>query len=380
MPAVHQIARATPATRDRFMDFLRAFSICAVVLGHYFIYAAHAQGGRLWLENAVASVPALWLATWLLQVMPLFFVVGGFANATALASATRRGEGWRSYAAARVRRLLRPAVVFAAAWLVVAVVWRLAAPGRPGLLATTTVPFGPLWFLYVYLAVILLAPVTLALHRRFGLAVPVALAAGVAAVDLARFGLDLPGVGLVNLLLVWVFAHQLGYFYADGRLARAGRRGHVLLAVSGLALLVALVAVLGYPRPMFGSDARGLSNQFPPTLAMVAMTLWLTGLAMLARAPLSRWLDRPRVWAVVVLVNLNVLTLFLWHMSAYLLVVLATGALAGLPPAGSGGWWLSRPLWIASALLLLAPIVAVFGRAERNGSVRALFTRTPRAA
>ena len=35
-----------------------------------------------------------------------------------------------------------------------------------------TLPFGPLWFLAVYLVVVALAPFTIRLHRRFGLRVP----------------------------------------------------------------------------------------------------------------------------------------------------------------------------------------------------------------
>jgi fucose 4-O-acetylase-like acetyltransferase len=67
------LARATPAARDRYVDFLRAFSIVAVVLGHWSIALIHWEGGRIFVQNAVGHQSGLWLATWVLQVMPLFF-------------------------------------------------------------------------------------------------------------------------------------------------------------------------------------------------------------------------------------------------------------------------------------------------------------------
>lgn len=72
------LARATPATRDRYVDLLRAFSIVAVVVGHWSIALIHWEDGRIFVQNAVGHQSGLWIATWVLQVMPLFFFVGGF--------------------------------------------------------------------------------------------------------------------------------------------------------------------------------------------------------------------------------------------------------------------------------------------------------------
>jgi len=41
-----------------------------------------------------------------------------------------------------------------------------------------TIPFGPLWFLAVYLLVVAISPVTVALHRRFRWWIPAAMVAG----------------------------------------------------------------------------------------------------------------------------------------------------------------------------------------------------------
>ena len=99
-----RVAAATPAERDRFADLVRVASILVVVAGHWLMAVVTWRDGRVEGGNALPLVPGLWLATWLLQVMPLFFFVGGLAN---LVSAGR-GGGWATFVRARAARLLRP--------------------------------------------------------------------------------------------------------------------------------------------------------------------------------------------------------------------------------------------------------------------------------
>ncbi len=105
---------ATPDTRDRYVDFLRALAIAVVVLWHWALSLLRWTGERWVMPNPIHAVPGSWLATWLLQVVTVFFIVGGYANAAAWWSAHRGGRGWRGYLAARLRRLLLPVVVFLA--------------------------------------------------------------------------------------------------------------------------------------------------------------------------------------------------------------------------------------------------------------------------
>ena len=113
---------------------------------------------------------------------------------------------------------------------------------------------------------------------------------GAGALDVA--GLD--RLGDLNFLLVWLFAHQLGFLYADGTLPRWPRRAHVAMAAGGLAALAGLTASGVWPQSMVGLPGDRVSNMNPPSLCIVALTVWLVGLAMLVRDPVTRWLHRPR--------------------------------------------------------------------------------------
>ena len=78
--SVDALVDATPASRDRVVDFLRAVSICAVgdrALDDRMIIVTR---GVLRTTSAIGVTSWLWLATWVLQVMPIFFFVGGFGT------------------------------------------------------------------------------------------------------------------------------------------------------------------------------------------------------------------------------------------------------------------------------------------------------------
>ena len=362
-----RVAATTPAERDRFADLLRVASILVVVAGHWLMAVVVWRDGRVDGRNALTLVPGLWLATWLLQVIPLFFFVGGLAN---LVSA-RRGGGWTGFVRGRAARLLRPTLAFLTVWTGGAAALGLAGAPEAVLRPLARLVVQPLWFLGLYLLVVALAPAMLRLHRRFGPAAALWLGLAAAAADIAGRVPGLDRVGELNFLLVWLFAHQLGFLYADGTLAGWSRRAHAAMAGGGLAALVALTASGAWPPSMVGLPGDRVSNMSPPSLCIVALTVWLVGLAMLVRAPVTRWLRRPRPWALVVTAGSALMTLFLWHLTALVLAVLVLHPL-GLtePTPGTPTWWALRPLWVLAPATLLVPLVSLFARFERPRQAR----------
>ena len=101
-----------------------------MVLGHWTITTVGRSDSGLAAGNVLATMPWLWLATWVLQVMPVFFFVGGFANMVSWQTLERRGGGYVQYLSGRMARLLRPVLIFVAVWLVLPLVGRSACAAR----------------------------------------------------------------------------------------------------------------------------------------------------------------------------------------------------------------------------------------------------------
>ena len=370
--SVRELARQTPASRDRYVDFLRLASIVVVVLGHWLMLVVVWHGSAFHAGNVIGSVPGLWLATWLLQVMPVFFFVGGFANLATIDALRRKGQGSPEFIASRVARLLKPVLVLLAVWVPAIIAIEFSGLVDPhALRSATKLVCQPLWFIGVHLAVTALAPAMRELHARAPVPTAAALFAGAAVVDTARFGVALESVGYLNVLLVWLFAQQLGFFYADGALLRLRCSSLVAAAFGALGALVLLTTVGPYPHSMVGLPGDRISNMSPPTVCLAVLAVFQVALVMLCREAALRRLVGVRVWRTVVAGNGVIMTVFLWHLTAALLALVAWHV-AGLPqPEGASAlWWSTRPLWVACACVPLAGLVALFGRFERPRPAR----------
>ena len=353
---------ATPTSRDRTVDLMRAASITVVVLWHWTGSVTHRRDGVIVMPNPIDQVPLLWLATWLGQVMPVFFLVGGFAN---LAAWDRVEASTRAFLRLRLTRLLRPTGVFLGVWAVLEVSLLVAVPDYPGVHAYGLVIAVPLWFLAAYLWVVLLTPLTAVAHRRAALPTVVLLGMGVVAVDTARFGAGLEPFGLVNTALVWTFVHQLGYLWRDGMLDSPGRRWAI--AAAGATGLIVVTTLPVYPRSMVATVGDQLSHMYPTTAGIATLASFQLGVILLLSPVLASGLQRKRLWKVVVAANTVIMTVFLWHMTA-LLAALTLFETAGLPiyPEPTAAWWAQRPLWLLIPGVLLAALVALFARAETH--------------
>jgi hypothetical protein len=369
-PTAAALAAATPEARDRYVDFLRLASIFVVVLGHWLMAVVTVRDGAFHIGNVLGMVPLLWLATWALQVMPVFFFVGGKAAYVTIDSHRRQGLGATEFLVSRAQRLMRPVAVLFAVWLPLSLLLDTFGVDGRILADATRVVCQPLWFVGVFLMVTALAPAMRELHDAYRGRVLVGLALAAIAVDVVRFD-AIGAVGWCNVLFVWLFAQQLGFFYADGSLAALRRPQLWQLALGGVLALVTLTSFGPYPSSMVGLPGEKLSNMAPPTVCLLALTILQVALVMLCRDVANRWLQKPAVWTGVVGGNGVIMTIFLWHLSAMLLFVTIAYPLGFPQPAGGTAlWWATRALWIAGGLVPLVGVVALLGRYERPRTAR----------
>ncbi len=358
--------------RDRFVDLVRGASMVGVVVGHWLVADVRWTDGQVGESSVLADAPELWPLTWLVLVIPLFFFVGGFSNALTWRSSRRRGDGYAGFVHRRLVRLLAPTLVFLAVVIPVGVL--VDAAGGVGVAEAGVIVLQPLWFLGVYVLAIALTPATLHLHDRWGAAVPGVLVGASVLCDLVAVGVGVSGVGYANAVIVWVLVHQLGYFYADARL---GRRAAVVMAVLGWGAALALTQVDALPYSSFMVGVPGVDpgNMHPPTLAVLALAIGAIGGVLLLRPWLARVVRGERAWRGVVMLNLSIMTLYLWHETALVIaarLVLPLGY--PTPEPGTAAWWASHIAWLLIPAAVLAVIVTVAGPLER---ITRLGTVTP---
>ncbi len=366
--AARELAARTPAARNRYVDFLRALSIAAVITGHWLIAAPYVDGGTPSLGHMLSISPWTQWLTWGFQVMPVFFIVGGYSNAASWSAALREQRPYGSWLAGRLQRLLGPLMPLLILWAVLGIAANLAGVAPEMVKIGSQAALVPTWFLSVYALVVLLVPITHRAWSRFGFGSFLVLVAAAVVVDALAFIGGLDAIRWTNYLFVWLAVHQLGYAWREGTI-----KGPVMcltVAASGILVLLALMTLAGYPRSMVGVPDDPFSNTLPPTLAMLALGCLQGGLLLALEAPARRWLNRATPWAATVLVNGMIMTVYLWHLTAMVLLiamaVVLGGTGLGLEP-GSGPWWGTRPLWMLMLALLLVPFVAIFNRFERGG-------------
>lgn len=368
-----ELAEQTPPERNRWVDFLRAVSIMAVVMGHWLMAGLYVDAGGELRRGDLLSVSEWthWL-TWGFQVMPVFFLVGGYSNAVSWElTITKAAPGqvgvYRDWLANRVQRLITPTFPVLLLWAALAVALTQAGLPREQIRMATEAALIPVWFLAVYLLVTACTPLAYRAWQRFGwLSFAVFIPAAMLT-DWLTFTQGIPYVNFTNFLWVFLAVHQLGFAW------RAGRFDNRLFALAwfavGLFVLIRITAFGFYPVSMVSAPG-GFSNSLPPTLALLALGMVQTGLV-LALEPLGRrMLDNLTVWTATVLMNGMIMTIYLWHLTAFVLVMtvtwLAFGGVGLDSVPGTGAWWATRPLWIAIYIAALLPMIAIFARHERS--------------
>lgn len=378
-PPVPAAADRPAPTRDTGIDLARAVCVVIVVLLHAIMVGVTVDAAGPVFENAANG--AAWFAplTWVVQIMPVFFVIGGFAGALAHRRLRQRGGTAVQFVTGRVHRLLVPAALsIAAAGVGLAALTMAGVPADIILIAGFRYS-QPLWFLGVFLLCQALLPALLAAHDRAPARTLLVLAAGAVLVDVARAVTGVEAIGFLNLALVWLTLQQVGFFLADGRIDALRARTRVVVGVVAMAAL-ATTFLLGVYSPDL------IENLNPPTAALLLVGIAQTALLSLGRSRLRALSRRRAAAAFLSFVTTRTMTIYVWHMPVLLVMAGAAAVFAmttgtALPEPSSVDWWLTRPLWLVLALALTAAAAWALASAERRrvGPVTASRSRSVQA-
>ena len=364
-PSAADLAAHTRPDRNRAVDFYRAAAMGIVALGHWLGTVVVIHHGKLDGGNLLDVAPEYGWATWIGQVMPLFFFVGGFASATSLRSAERRGVRPADWIATRLRRMVAPAAALATFWAAAIAVG--AAAGAAGTITLAAAGAAiPLWFLANYTIDTALAPFTFRWFRARPIGFPAALLALFALAEAARFA-HVPMIPQLNWVIGWLGFQIAGFAWQQGRLP-TGRR-LVALAATFWTLAIAAVTLGPWPAVMLHHGGLEHSPTHPPSTALLLFGFGYSFTAAALAPVVDRWLARSAsAWKVTIAANSVAMSVYLWHMTAGMLVI-GLAYLAGLIPdvaGGTGAWWWTKIPFLLANIAVLIPIVRRVAPIERR--------------
>ncbi|GAB18995.1 hypothetical protein GOEFS_073_00140 [Gordonia effusa NBRC 100432] len=346
--------------RDRVIDLLRLVSLIVVIAGHSIMLTVSVTDGRVELGNILGDVPALQVATWLLQILPLFFFAGAAASTYGWRPSRNTAGHWLF---TRTQRLLRPVFWYLlAVGTVLGVLVVLGDSAMVDVVARLGVQL--LWFLGAYLMILAVVPL---MQRIADGATLVATILGcyatTAVMDLLRLFTRAQEWGYVNYLTVWMIPALLGVGYAK-RLIRPILAFGVALGM--LAVNIVLVAAGPYEVSLVTVPGQQFSNMTPPSLLLAGHTVVLSCLAIAGAQVLARIVSRPRVWWFVALGNRGAMTLYLWHLPVLALII-GGGMVLGLDRSSTTagyGWIIVGET--ALLLLTMIPVIGALSRLENR--------------
>ncbi|HZN84050.1 MAG TPA: acyltransferase [Mycobacterium sp.] len=318
-PDARTAADNTPASRDRAVDVARLAALVVVMFGHCALLLATIDSGGLRIGNLLGELPAIAPITWIVQVMPLFFLAGGAAGAYGW----HTGTPWGTWLFTRSQRLCRPVFWYLAAWSVGLLVARmtLGAESAAGLGRECV---ALLWFLGVYLVVLAFVPALTRLRTGVGVAVLVAsLITAAVAIDGIRIAVGTSTAGSANFVIVWLIPVVIGVAYARRLI---GPRAALAAAAAAFVAQVVLAMVGPYEISLVVTGMERMSNVSPPTLLLALHCTWMSCAFVATAGAVSRWAARPRIWRLVVVGNGGAMTLYLWHVPAIAVATFALNA------------------------------------------------------
>ncbi len=355
VPTEHEDSPTSPyRNHSDVFTAVRTMALMVVVAWHWTFATIRWDGRGPHAGNPLHLVPSGYVLTWFLQVMPLFFLIGGWASKGSVSRHLTKGGTSTGWIRARCFKLGAPVVPLAAVLLVTR---NFASPWLAGVVLLA---ISPLWFLGVYLPLTTLTPVLVRAHSkspRRSMAISFLL---VVACQALRFGAHVNGLAftLMSFLIVWGTVYQVGFFLDR---MRADRSTAFLVAAFGLAGIF-LGHMAGYSLSMVTVKGDAISNMGPPTLQIVFLALFQSGMITGFAGSIDRFSRRSKPAKVIAWVDARQMSIYAWHLPIWvaMLVALRTTPVA-VPATATASWFALRPVWSLIPLILL---IAIFSRSR----------------
>ena len=311
----------TSISRERFIDFAKVLGILFLVINSHLLLSISESYGEYNIRNLSETNLSRQILTWFTTGMSLFAFTMGFNNLIAwYSNVGREGSQWQ-YLVDRTNSILGPLIVWIISITILLNVLYLytdlplyLTTSEDGIMSSIEFVLWPMWLVTIYLVLVIFAPLTIYLHRKFPHLTVVLLTLLTLLVDSYEFPLNFSYLKLLNYLFFWLLIHQLGYFFADGKFLLLKKN---LIAFVFLSLLSYLFFILEQNINSLSMASYRLSNynnEDPPTILYLAASMMSLFVLLYFKNFLEFKLNSKNIWKIVSIVHSNIYTLFFWHL------------------------------------------------------------------
>lgn len=344
----------TSISRERFIDFLKTFGLLLLVFNSFSFLNINYSGGEYLIINNSFSSSNSSIVTWFTVGLPIFIFSMGFTNLIAwYSNVGRDGSQW-NYLVDRINSLLGPVLVliFAVSISLNVLLRSNLIPNyltttEDGVISLVEFTLWPLWLVSIYMVMVMFAPLTIYLHKKYPYPTLVLLVLVTIFIDIVEVPLNYSYIQVFNYLFFWLTIHQLGYFYADGKIQMFKKSIYFLSSVVLYGFLYYQVIFNEKVINFANYRLNSISNEDPPSAYYLIASFAFLFLLISLQKYFVKLLNNRKVWLIFSHIHSNIYTIYLWHLISLIIVLLFN-------------------LDTLYSLLILLLITFVFGNYERS--------------
>ena len=329
MRAVFYEVANTSISRERFIDFTKITGLLFLIINSFSFLRLQDSGGELFVENLSVNSQNLMVVTWFTAGMSLFFFSMGFNNLIAwYSNVGRDGSQW-NYLVDRINTLLGPVIVWIfSSTIILNLLSRsenfpnYLTTSEDGIMPSIEFILWPLWLVSIYLVMVLFAPFTIYLHKKYPYATVLSLITLTILIDNIDFSINLSYLKLFNYLFFWIVVHQIGYFFADGKIQKLNLNVFIYVTVFSYGYLFYQMSISESYLSLASYRLTSLNNEDPPTTIYLIASIGLICLFLSAKNIIEKILSNQKIWLIISHIHSNIYTVYLWHIFVFFSIYL----------------------------------------------------------
>ena len=344
----------TSISRERFIDFVKTLGLLLLIINSFIFLGIKKSGAEFIISNLSTSSDSFMTISWFTVGMSLFMFAMGFSNLIAwYSNVGRDGSQW-NYLVDRINALIGPVLV----WVIVItaslnillnlnMIPDFLTTFEDGVISSVEFSLWPLWMVSIYLVMVMFAPFTIYIHKKYpylGITIFITL---IILIDSLNFPINFAYLKIFNYLFFWLAIHQIGYFYADGKLQLINKNIFPSVAIFSYGYLYYQLYINKLFLSFSSYRLSDLNNEDPPTTVYFIASIALLSLLFSFKNILEKLLHYKYFWRIFSFLHSNIYTIYLWH----LIVVLSI-------------YLFALPVYVGLFYLLAATLV--FGNYERS--------------